>query len=297
MGTLLETRMSYFNSEITKYEFVERAYEKYASLFECSELLTESLAEKIEITKIHVTLSLKNTGIKLTFVKGDKHSVPIAILSFGQYEEPLWRKTFELLNKPKMIFDIGANIGYFSLFCAKYFPSVKIFCFEPIPTTYSYLVKNIRLNHAGNIFPQNIGLTNSKQTLEMFYSPEISSASSLQNLLDIPTTEKIPCEFSTLDDFSLENNIERLDFIKCDVEGAEKFVYEGGIKTIEKFRPIVFSEMLRKWSAKFYYHPNEIIKLFRDLKYTCRAVTSSSMREISEVTDSTEETNYIFLPN
>ena len=79
---------------------------------------------------------------------------------------------------------------------------------------------------------------------------------------EVKTTQKVECNVRRMDDFVKDENINRIDFIKCDVEGSELFVYQGGIESIDRFKPIVFSEMLRKWSNKFGYHPNDIINLF-----------------------------------
>ncbi len=87
-----------------------------------------------------------------------------------------------------------------------------------------------------------------------------------------------------------------VDFIKCDVEGSELFVYQGGLETLKKYKPVVFSEMLRKWSAKFGYHPNDIIALFKNIGYQCYVITVDNyLKEITEVTEETVETNYFFL--
>ncbi|WP_342228107.1 FkbM family methyltransferase [Rickettsiella endosymbiont of Rhagonycha lignosa] len=58
-----------------------------------------------------------------------------------------------------------------------------------------------------------------------------------------------------------EQKMTKLDFIKCDVEGAELTIYTGGINVIREHKAIIFTEMLRKWSVKFNYHPNDIIAL------------------------------------
>ena len=46
----------------------------------------------------------------------------------------------------------------------------------------------------------------------------------------------------TLDEF-VKGKKTKVDFIKCDVEGAELLVFTGGIKSIEKYKPIIFAEM------------------------------------------------------
>ena len=108
--------------------------------------------------------------------------------------------------------------------------------------------------------------------------------------------KKIQVNVTKLDNWVKDNKKEKLDFIKCDVEGAEYFIYKGGIETIKKFKPVIFSEMLRKWSKKFGYHPNDIIEFLKNVGYNCYVINSNlGLTEIKEVTEETVETNFFFL--
>lgn len=190
--------------------------------------------------------------------------------------------------------DIGGNIGYFSLYMSKKLPNTEFYTFEPIEKTYNYLEKNLKLNNASKIKAFNFGLSSEEQEMEMFYNPHLCGNSSLKNLSDEDYIEKIICKFTTLDNFVEKHNIKNIDFIKCDVEGAEKFVFEGGLKTLERFKPVIFTEMLRKWSAKFNYHPNDIIALLKPLGYKCYAISEDTFYETDKVTENTVETNFVF---
>ena len=90
-------------------------------------------------------------------------------------------------------------------------------------------------------------------------------------------------------------DINKLDFIKCDVEGAEKLVFEGGLETIKKYKPIIYAEMLRKWSKSFGYHPDDIINLLADIGYHCYRYFNNKMEKIDSVTPQMETTNFFFL--
>lgn len=293
MNQFLEIQNEFEAGKITKPEFIPKMGKLHSLLFGYQDLLNNSIAEKIEISQHDVILTL-NSGIKLHCIKNDNRVIPIEILNFGHYEEPLWDKFAKMLTAPKTIFDIGGNIGYFSFYMANKFKNAQFYTFEPIPKTYNYLTTNLKLNNYNNITAYNYGLSNEKQTMEMFYNPTCCGGSSLKNITQERCVEKIKCEFSTLDDFVKENNIKNIDVIKCDVEGAEKFVFEGGIKTLDKFKPIIFTEMLRKWSAKFNYHPNDIIELLKPIGYCCFAIGEKTYYEISSVNEKTVETNFIF---
>lgn len=60
-------------------------------------------------------------------------------------------------------------------------------------------------------------------------------------------------------------------------------------------RPIVFAELLRKWSKPFGYHPNDMLLFFSELGYVCFAIGESGVRYIDVISDETLETNYAFV--
>jgi hypothetical protein len=58
---------------------------------------------------------------------------------------------------------------------------------------------------------------------------------------------------------------------------------------------MVFTEMLRKWSKRFGYHPNEIIALFQQFGYHCFVLSEGILQPFLEMTEQTVETNFFFL--
>ncbi len=93
----------------------------------------------------------------------------------------------------------------------------------------------------------------------------------------------------------MEDKLFPVDFIKCDVEGAELNVFRGGLKSIAKHKPIIFTEMLRKWSARYGYHPNAIIDLFHSNGYRCFVINQKMLSKVTKIDDDTVETNFFFL--
>ena len=83
--------------------------------------------------------------------------------------------------------------------------------------------------------------------------------------------------------------------MKIDVEGNEKFVLEGGADVLEKYRPLVYAELLRKHAKRFGYHPNEVLRMMEGLGYRCFTFTEGHLCPFAEMTEETEETNFFFL--
>lgn len=97
-----------------------------------------------------------------------------------------------------------------------------------------------------------------------------------------------------MDDFILKLT-SRIDLVKCDVEGAEIYVIKGALESLTKTRPILFVEMLRKWSAKFGYHPNNTIDLLKSIGYSCYYTKNGRMVKINRIGEKTKATNFYFM--
>jgi len=142
--------------------------------------------------------------------------------------------------------------------------------------------------------PHAFGLSDKEATLPFYFDPTLSVAASLRNLHEDRPKQMIACPLRRMDDV-LPAMTSRIDLLKCDIEGAEIFMLRGGIETIKRTRPVLFVEMLRKWSAKFGYHPNDIIVLLAGIGYRCYAIDGERLVPTTEVTDDTRQTNFLFL--
>ena len=193
--------------------------------------------------------------------------------------------------------DIGANIGWYSLMTSKINPKSIIHSFEPIPTTYSRLIQNFALNSIEALHCHNYGFSNEPGSFPFYFYPEGSGNASMQNLAGREDATIVDCELRTLDsvlDWLPSNN--RIDFLKCDVEGNELFVLQGGLSLLTEFKPVLLCELLRKWSAAFGYHPNDVIDLLQSIGYEIYTVGSqANLVKFSRITESTSQANFFFM--
>jgi len=172
--------------------------------------------------------------------------------AIGQCREHLSRYSHLLENK--VIFDIGSNLGYFSRVVAESIPYKQIHLFEPCQKYHDESKK--LLSRFDNISFSNVavGSENSKSTL---YKDRTDSNPGWNTLLKRDPMQAegfynnlIPEEVSVvrLDDFY--KDVERVDFIKIDVEGWERHVLEGAFEIIKKHKPYLLIEVA--WG---YNHP------------------------------------------
>lgn len=294
-------KQEYENKIKTRVEFGLQLFEAEKILFDYSWLMEDNPCTEICITEFGVYASFVVLGdeIKLWLDRTDFSSVPAQILLKGFYEKDetnMALKLISYLEKDATIFDIGANLGWYGINIKKKLPQSTVYYFEPIPDTVIRLKNNLKLNNITDNYIVNAGLFDKNQNMKIYYDITESGASSLADLREKSTTRHILCKMYCMDDFVENEGITKVDFIKCDVEGTELFVYEGGKKTIEKYRPIIMSEMLRKWAHKFNYHPNDIINLLTELGYQCFVINeNSNLKKFDKVLEETVETNYYFL--
>ena len=297
-----ETKLEFRKGNITKADFINKMHDFHKVLFDYSNSLDKTEIFKIELEDGKVLFTTRPTafhpgGCKFIVDEIDKRVTPLDTFNFDMYEKEDSEMLFKLVNDGDTIFDIGANIGWYTNHLAKKLPNSKIYSFEPIPETFKVLKKNTELNKLDNIILNNTALSSKIEKLLFYYSPTATGASSLVNITENENIQKLECETNTLDNFFESNHIDRIDFIKCDVEGAELLVFKGGINIIKKFKPIIFTEMLRKWAAKFDYHPNDIINFFSEIGYDCYYSEKGKLVSINEVKDDTSETNFFFIYN
>lgn len=151
--------------------------------------------------------------------------------------------TFHLkrfLEPGSVIFDIGANFGYYAITLASTLQrDCQVYAFEPFRPSYERLNKNIALNSLHDtVFPYPLGFSDVVGTGHMVTRAGNSGAARVS--IDDNGT---PVPLVTLDSFCGDNAIERIDFIKIDVEGYEERLLLGGVKTIVQVKPLIFIEL------------------------------------------------------
>lgn len=283
-----------------RMEIAEKMFEKEQEVFEVCEFMKNNPCKEICIrqNEVYATYDIQGIPICMVLDKTDMAAVPYTILLKGFYEQPEFNMVMKLLSyfeEHFRVFDIGANLGWYGINIKKKYPGCTVDFFEPVPNTYHRLQRNVELNDIMECTVNNIGLSDTTGTMRFFYDTVASGASSMANLRELPTTKQIDVQMKTMNEYVAENSIECLDFLKCDVEGAEFLVYRGGEKVIAKYQPIIFSEMLRKWSAKFQYHPNDIIDFLHEIGYQCYVIQNGWLQTFNHVDEDTVETNYFFL--
>jgi FkbM family methyltransferase len=168
------------------------------------------------------------------------------------YEYPTVSIFLKLIQDMDCFMDIGSNIGYYSLMAARLNPRIIVYAFEPLPSAFLFLQKNIQLNRLDNIKPFRIALSDKTEKAEFFATKmpkalylkhHISGTSNLARAKD-SYAEKIKVNTQTLDSFIQQHAIRSVDLLKLDTEGTENLILKGGRELIADQKPIIISEVL-----------------------------------------------------
>lgn len=151
----------------------------------------------------------------------------------GTYELEGQKVFIENLKSGDIIFDIGANVGFYSLLAAELAgEESRVFSFEPLEENFNYLKKHILINNYRNIFLFKEAVADKNDF--GFFKKEKSSA--MGHLGD----GNIKVETISLDEWIKNGKLPFPNFLKIDVEGAEFSVLKGAQNLLKEKHPIIF---------------------------------------------------------
>jgi FkbM family methyltransferase len=136
---------------------------------------------------------------------------------------------------------VGANVGVFTVKAAKELgPGGLVIAIEPFIETAFQLSRNIQTNGYNNVRVRNFCIGHATEHARLHLNKNKPNSF---GLVRNGHAESISVLCVSLDDLCRWENLERLDYLKIDAEGAEAAVLEGGQDAIERFRPIIQVEV------------------------------------------------------
>lgn len=192
-----------------------------------------------------------------------------------------------------VIFDIGANVGWYSVLLSKIVPqNVTIFSFEPDPLNFSLLEHNVDLNDSSCVVPVQMAVADQKgsQTLYRYSERNLGRHS----LLPINEGESVEVQTTTLDGFWEDRQLGMRvpSFIKIDIEGYELFALRGAKKVLANCRAVLteYSPDIMRGAG---LDPDQLLSLLLGQGFSPHKIDVSGLiplkheelREISGVTD------------
>lgn len=188
-----------------------------------------------------IDVRMNDIELRLSDVEGSKSIVDFA--------DELYQDIYELeemdLQSGDVFIDVGANIGFVSLYVAKKYTDAKVFGFEPAPGTFDAFEKNIAMNDIENVTAVNKAVNGDGRDLELLIMPGDSGASNAFGTKEVVDRFKkdmgatvVTVSAITIDQVFEEYGISKCKVLKLDCEGAEYEVLRN-TDVLEKIDHIV----------------------------------------------------------
>ncbi|MEH2136370.1 FkbM family methyltransferase [Nostoc sp.] len=260
---------------------------------------------KYKLSKVLIPLMTNYQSDEECFVKIKMHQGSIICLDLrslleqkvffsGEYDGGIIQILSRLLHPGVVIFDVGANIGLYSISLGEKLKKKgvksQIWAFEPVASNFNRLANLVEINQLTNIiYPVSTALGNQEGEIQLCMVDEQNNSSTGNAFLlkkGLVNKEKPTCSslITKLDNFVEKNNISKCDIIKVDIEGAEMDFLLGGLNFIKKTRPIIYGEFNPYWVQHFGYSFVEIAELVIPWEYKLyQQVGRKHFIEIKEV--------------
>ena len=148
-----------------------------------------------------------------------RDSIQATILHFGTWEPNISRLFEQVVQPGDVVFDLGANVGYYSLLLSKLVgKDGKVIAVEALPDLARQIQRHAEINSASNITVVNAAVSDHAGNVAIFRAPDTNLGMST-TLRDrgFTKSEMVP----SLPLVDLPADLKRVSLIKCDIEGAE----------------------------------------------------------------------------
>jgi FkbM family methyltransferase len=196
--------------------------------------------------------------------------------------------TYKLINKGDYIIDLGANLGYYSLIFSKLTGNTgKVFSIEPVEMFREILIHNTRKQHNIEIIPFAIGPTDHEKIKMGVPASNAYFSHGRTHVLNNEEDCAMVFDAITMRPESLFGKLEKLDYIKCDIEGFESVAIPLFKEIIEKFFPILQIEIAAE-------NLKELVPYLRNIGYSVFEVEGERLMPVKpEVNGATGDLIFI----
>ena len=123
------------------------------------------------------------------------------------------------IKEKDIVVDIGAHIGYYSLYSSTKVKNGRVFAFEPFEESFEILIKNLELNQITNVVTQNMGVSHKSGSATLYLKKDFSIGNSIYQ--NTGTSSTVNIKTISLRDIIENNNLQKINILKLDCEGAE----------------------------------------------------------------------------
>lgn len=179
----------------------------------------------------------------------------------GEYEMAVTEVIEKITRPGDVCLDVGANFGWYATLLARR-NAGQVHAFEPVPPTFARLEENFRLaGSPPNLILNNLALGGEFKQIEMHVFDNLPDGHSSLSTMGKNNYVTYQSAMVTLDSYLESENVEAVNFVKVDIEGAEKMFLDGARSLFkQETPPLMVIEMALETSCHFGYAPNDLIE-------------------------------------
>lgn len=202
------------------------------------------------------------------------------ILVDKEYEPEIVNLIKERTHTNKDAINIGANIGLYTCLLAGIVNNnQKVLAIEPTPNAYKHLTNNIKKNNYIDKVHTYKGIASQQPgSYELSLIQGMEEYSSIGNVVHPSVEKKQQVKISVIGE-TIDNLVEKYDLtpgiLVIDVEGAEYQVLLGAIKTLQKYKPVIISEIEDELLKKLNNSSKDIVQLLKKQGYTIESTNKA----------------------
>jgi FkbM family methyltransferase len=171
---------------------------------------------------------------------------------YDSWEPAIVRRVVSEIRTGMTVVDVGAHHGYYTLLLSKYVgPTGRVISFEPLPTNFAVLKKNVEANQLEQVMLFSSAIFSRCGVLTISVPDDSNSGGA--STVQVVGAQQVQVQSTTLD-LALSDLSIRPDFVKIDVEGCEFDVLTGAQETIRVCRPKMLIE-LHHFDGNLAAHP------------------------------------------
>ena len=255
-------------------KFSTKTNYKIVSLVQSIVLFVFNLVNK-PITQVEVKRNQINWNLNLSEV------IDFMIYFVGGFDKSGGKAFGKQLKPDDVIIDVGANIGSFSLVASKYIGNQgKIVAIEPSAYAYHKFIENLKRNKhlSERIQPLQAFVTQKQNTVpnSIYASWDITSNTQRHTNHKGVLTPTLGAISISLDQITKQFNIEKLNWLKIDVDGFEKDVLLGGQYIFEYHKPNIFMELCEYSLKEHHTSVEEILSFLIQFNYHFYSVSGKA---------------------
>jgi FkbM family methyltransferase len=204
---------------------------------------------------------------------------------YGLYEAAETRIIRSLLRPGSIFFDLGANVGYFTLLAASAVgPAGQVHAFEPITENTDVITWNLTHNCLRNTVVNTVGVSDGSTATLLVIKPlgfGSSAWASITMTHSDDNTEPVTVPAVAIDDYVAQHVIAAVTLMKIDVEGAEMLALRGAERLLSRpDAPDVICEVNPRLLRRIGIEPHEVSDRLRGHGYALRAVTQRGLKSV-----------------